>query len=140
MKDLMKNFAVSAFYQHALHRMADSCYNSLLNGQPKALEALSRWLAIRGFLVQTKGYTVIARAAASRAEFPETIVFTLSGSGPEHYSQVARITQVSTWCIGYYLDSASMREMHDRKEALNVERASEAAADRYITEDNLLRD
>lgn len=140
MKDLMQGFALGAFYQNDLHRVANAAYNSMLHGNTYSLEALSRYLANRGFIVVTQGFTVTARAAASRAEFPESIVFTLSGSGPLHYSEVARICHVSTWCMGYYMDEESMREMARRKEADNVERASEAASDRSEQEDNLLRD
>lgn len=140
MRDLMKDFALHAFYQSDLHRVANAAYQALLTHDDHALEALSSYLACRGFIVVTDEFTVTARAAASRAKFPETIVFTLTGSGPLDYGRTARITHVSTWCMGYYLDEEAMRDHEDRKEADRVERASEAASDRSEPEDNVLRD
>lgn len=142
MRDYLKDFTRSAFDDFNLHNVANGAFYSLINCNRDALDVLSNYLARRGFIVTTNlpQLTLTARPAASRAEFPESIVFTLTGSGPLHYNNVARVTVTSPWCVGYFMDEDGMKEMAERKEADRVERAGEAASDRSEPEDNVLRD
>ena len=124
----------------SLHALARNVYGEMVDGDPNAIYRLSNWLVTRGLKTEVRGTRLIATSAITRAKHPECLIFDLRGGDPYGIGGVANSVHVSSYHVGYYLDSEAAEELAQQEERYVVANACEKPSDRTEAEDTMLRE